>query len=49
MNSTCAYQLGSSFCIKLLQVWEVLEIVCIQIAGIQSQVRLYIVRILYNL
>ena len=49
MNSACAYQLCSSFCIKLLQVREVLEIVCIQITGIQSQIRLYIVCIFYNL
>ena len=49
MNCTCTYQVSAIFLIEGIQIWFVLEVVCIQIAGLQCVVRLYIVSILYDL
>ena len=49
MDCTCTYQVSAILLIEGIQIWFVLEVVCIQIAGLQCVVRLYIVSILYDL
>ena len=49
MDFTNLYQMSSFLCIEAVQIRYMLEIVCIQVTGIQSQIRLYIVCIFYNL
>ena len=49
MDCTCTYQVSAILLIKGIEIWFVLEVVCIQIAGLQCVVRLYIISILYDL
>ena len=46
MDCTCTYQVSAILLIEGIQIWFVLEVVCIQIASIQCQVRLNIIGIL---
>ena len=49
MDCACTYQMSAILLIKGIEIWFVLEVVCIQIAGLQCVVRLYIISILYDL
>ena len=49
MDLTCNCKVCALLLIKLIQIWDMLEVVCIQIAGLQCVVRLYIISILYEL
>ena len=49
MDCACTYQMSAILLIEGIQIWFVLEVVCIQIAGLQCVVRLYIISILYDL
>ena len=43
MDTTCIYQMCSLLFIEIVQVWDMLEIVCIKITAFYYQVRLYII------
>ena len=43
MDTTCIYQMCSLLFIEIVQIWDMLEIVCIKITAFYYQVRLYII------
>ena len=43
MDTACVYQMGSLLRIEIIQIRNVLEIVCVKITALYNKVRLYIV------
>ena len=43
MDSACIYKVGSFFLVEAVQIWNVLEVVCIEIAALYNFVWLYII------
>ena len=43
MDSACIYKVGSFFLVEAVQIWNVLEVVCIEIAALYNLVWLYII------
>ena len=43
MDSACVYKVGSFLLIEAVQIWNVLEVVCIEISALYNFVWLYII------